>query len=81
MINQKKRLLRIIAGGIIFVAALLADTNNLVLNLVLYLAAYFTVGGDVVWRALRNILRLQVFDENFLMFIATVGAFIIGEYP
>lgn len=81
MINQKKRLFRIIAGGIIFVAALLADTNNLVLNLVLYLAAYFIVGGDVVWRALRNILRLQVFDENFLMFIATVGAFIIGEYP
>ncbi|MGE4588935.1 MAG: heavy metal translocating P-type ATPase [Acidaminococcaceae bacterium] len=81
MINQKKRLFRIIAGGIIFVAALLADTNNLVLNLVLYLAAYFTVGGDVVLRALRNILRLQVFDENFLMFVATVGAFIIGEYP
>ncbi|NLH45140.1 MAG: cadmium-translocating P-type ATPase [Acholeplasmataceae bacterium] len=81
MINQKKRLFRIIAGGIIFVAALLADTNNLVLNSALYLAAYLIVGGDVVWRALRNIARMQVFDENFLMFIATVGAFIIGEYP
>ncbi|MGL5206520.1 MAG: heavy metal translocating P-type ATPase [Acidaminococcaceae bacterium] len=81
MINQKKRLFRIIAGSIIFVAALLAASNNSILNLALYLAAYLIVGGDVVWRALRNIARMQVFDENFLMFIATAGAFIIGEYP
>lgn len=81
MITQKKRLFRLIIGGIIFVAALLADSSNLILNSALYLAAYLIVGGDVVWRALRNIARMQVFDENFLMFIATVGAFIIGEYP
>lgn len=81
MITQKKRLFRLIIGGIIFVAALLADSSNLILNSALYLIAYLTAGGDVVWRALRNIARMQVFDENFLMFIATVGAFIIGEYP
>lgn len=81
MITQKKRLFRLIIGGIIFVAALLADSSNLILNSALYLIAYLTAGGDVVWRALRNITRMQVFDENFLMFIATLGAFIIGEYP
>ena len=81
MINQKKQLFRIIIGGTIFVVALVAGFTNPILNLALYLAAYLIVGGDVVLRALRNITRMQVFDENFLMFIATVGAFLIGEYP
>ena len=81
MINQRKELFRIIIGGTIFVIALVAGFTNPILNLTLYLAAYVIVGGDVVLRALRNITRMQVFDENFLMFIATVGAFLIGEYP
>lgn len=45
------------------------------------MAAYFIVGGEVVWSAARNIVRGQVFDENFLMALATIGAFAIGEYP
>ncbi|MHC1718174.1 MAG: heavy metal translocating P-type ATPase [Acidaminococcaceae bacterium] len=81
MMNQKKQLCRIISGGAIFIVALVSVFDNSMLNLVLYLAAYLVVGGDVVLRALRNIMRMQVFDENFLMFIATVGAFLIGEYP
>ena len=79
--NQKKQLFRIIFGGTIFVIALVAGFTNPILNLTLYLAVYVIVGGDVVLRALRNITRMQVFDENFLMFIATAGAFLIGEYP
>ena len=47
----------------------------------IYLTSYIIVGGEVVLRAGRNILRGQVFDENFLMAIATIGAFLIGEYP
>ena len=81
MMNQKKQLFRIVISGTIFVIALVAGFDNPILNLALYFIAYLTVGGDVVWRALRNIMRIQVFDENFLMFIATVGAFLIGEYP
>ncbi|MGM1046295.1 MAG: heavy metal translocating P-type ATPase [Bacillota bacterium] len=46
-----------------------------------YLVIYLIAGGDVVLKALKNILRGKVFDENFLMSIATIGAFIIGEYP
>ena len=47
----------------------------------LYLIPYAVIGWDVLWRAVRNIARGQVFDENFLMAIATVGAFVTGEYP
>ena len=81
MMNQKKQLFGIVISGTIFVIPLVAGFDNPILNLILYLAAYLIVGGDVVLRAVRNILRLQIFDENFLMFIATVGAFLIGEYP
>ena len=51
------------------------------ISLVLYLIAYFAVGGEVVRAAIRNISKGKVFDENFLMALATVGAFFIGEYP
>lgn len=51
------------------------------LKLILFLASYLVVGGDIVYKALKNIVRGRVFDENFLMAIATVGAFVIGEYP
>ena len=45
----------------------------------LYFAAYFTIGWDILWKAIRNIGHGQVFDENFLMCVATIGAFILGE--
>ena len=79
--NFNNHLLRIGAAAAIFTAALVLDFDNSILNLALYFAAYFIVGGDVVLRALRNILQMRLFDENFLMFIATAGAFLIGEYP
>ena len=72
---------RIIIGGLLFSAGFIITFESSFTNLCFYLTAYFIVGGDVVLRAVRNILRLQIFDENFLMFIATVGAFLIGEYP
>ncbi|HAG43798.1 MAG TPA: cadmium-translocating P-type ATPase, partial [Clostridium sp.] len=76
--NNKNRITRIILGGALFVIALLAKSE---FQLALYLISYIIVGGDVVLKAVKNILRGQVFDENFLMSIATIGAFIIGEYP
>ena len=47
----------------------------------LFLVPYLVIGWDVLWKAIRNIMRGQVFDENFLMCVATIGALIIGEYP
>ena len=46
-----------------------------------YLVVYVLIGGDIVKRAVTNIFRGEVFDENFLMSVATIGAFFIGEYP
>src|SRR5690606_3307657 len=52
-----------------------------VLPVILFVIAYLISGYDVVWRAVRNIFRGQVFDENFLMTIATLAAFYVQEYP
>jgi Cd2+/Zn2+-exporting ATPase len=78
---MKNRLWRIIIGAIFFIVAIVIDINIEWLNIALYLISYIIVGGDIVKRAVRNILRGKVFDENFLMSIATIGAMLIGEYP
>lgn len=78
--RQKKTLYRILAGALVLIAALLAPLDGYY-RLILFLPAYFIIGGDVLLEAFKNILRGQAFDENFLMSIATVGAFAVGEYP
>ena len=76
-----KRLWRIIIGAAVLATAVLLSLNNEWLQIVLFIISYIIVGGDVVKRAVKNIFKGQVFDENFLMSIATIGAFFIGEYP
>jgi len=81
----KKRLRKILIGAALFVVAILANhlipfVADTILGLILFLAAYFVIGGDVIKKACMNIAKGQVFDENFLMLIATVGAFFVGEY-
>lgn len=78
--NNKGELIRLIIGALIFGIATVMKFSNSI-ELVLYLISYVLVGGEVVLGALRNIRRGQIFDENFLMSIATIGAFAIGEYP
>lgn len=83
--KQKNSLLRIIIAAIIFAAGLFIPEGEQFaaiwfVRLGVFLAAYFTVGWDILWRAIRNIAHGQVFDENFLMTIASVGAMVIGEY-
>ena len=82
--NMKKELrnkwVRLVFGIIPFIIALLIKTS-FPIKLTLFLASYIVIGGDVLKKAVSNISRGQVFDENFLMAIATIGAFIIGEYP
>ena len=81
----KKRIKRVAIGAAVYIVAVLFQTLFGELpwfcHLALFLAAYVIIGGDVVKNALRNIGRGQVFDENFLMMIATVGAFFVGDYP
>ncbi|QTJ34736.1 heavy metal translocating P-type ATPase [Dolosigranulum pigrum] len=76
-----KRLWRIIIGAAVLATAVLLNLNNEWLQIALFIISYIIVGGDVVKRAVKNIFKGQVFDENFLMSIATIGAFFIGEYP
>ncbi len=77
---MKKRLWRIIIAALVFIVALLI--NNIEwLQIAMFVISYIIAGGDIVKRAVTNILRGKVFDENFLMSVATIGAFLIGEYP
>ena len=74
----KKKLL---IGGVLFVLGIFVPKTLFIPKLVIFLVSYLVIGGDVLISAFKNILNGQVFDENFLMAIATVGAFAIGEYP
>ncbi len=78
---MKNRIWRISISAVVFIAAFVIDFNIEWLNISLFVVSYIIVGGDIVKRALINILKGQVFDEHFLMGIATIGAFLIGEYP
>ncbi|WP_018248679.1 heavy metal translocating P-type ATPase [Orenia marismortui] len=78
--NLKAEFIRLGIGSIFFIAALLLKLN-LWGELALYGIAYLTIGGKVLARSAKNISRGQIFDENFLMSVATIGAFAIKEFP
>ena len=78
--RQKRTLIRIFLSAAMLILAALLPLSG-VLRLLVFLVPYAVIGWDVLWRALRNIAHGQVFDENFLMALATVGALGIGEYP
>ncbi len=75
-----KENLRLIIGAIIFIVAALLDRDS-VITIALFILSYLLIGGKVLLTAIKNIGRGEVFDENFLMTVATLGAFFIGEYP
>lgn len=77
--KQKKQLTRILAAVIIFIIAVLLPVEGTI-KLAIYLAAYAVIGWDIIWKAIKNISHGQVFDENFLMSVATIGALCLGEY-
>ena len=79
----KKRLIRIIVGAVIYAAAILIDIFAGINHWIvfgIFLVSFLMIGGDVIWKALRNIARGRILDENFLMLIATVGAFVLQDY-
>lgn len=75
----KRSLLRIIVSIVLFIIVLLLPLEGIP-RLIAFLVVYGLIGWDILWRAVRNILHGQVFDENFLMSVATVGAMILGDY-
>ena len=78
---MKKRGIKIIISAILFVLALVIPFSNEWINNVLFIISYLVVGFEILKKAVRNIFRGKVFDENFLMTVATIGAFAIGEFP
>ena len=76
---MKKLAGRLIVSAIFFVAAIIINDSQL--KLIMYAISYISAGGDVVKRAVYNIKDGEVFDENFLMAVASIGAFLIGEAP
>ena len=79
--KMKKRLTRIIIAFLFVIISFLIKFNNSLYNNILFFIAYVIVGYDIVLKAIRNISRGHVFDENFLMTIATIGAILIRELP
>ncbi len=78
---MKKKAIKIIVAFILFLIALIINFNNELINNIIYIIAYIIVGLEIIKKAIRNITRGKIFDENFLMTIATIGAFAIGEFP
>lgn len=81
--DEKQELIGIGAGIVFFITGLVAQYyfDNSLVYISIFVISYLILGGDVLVTALKNLFRGKVFDENFLMGIATIGAFIIGEYP
>ena len=79
--NSKKDLFKIIAGVLVFIFAFYQEATGIEsrYSLIVFIVSYILVGGDVLYKALRNIKTGRIFDENFLMTVATVGAISIGE--
>ena len=82
--EDKKRTIRLAVGAVVYAIGMaltvFAKLPTLA-ELAFLIVAYVILGGDVVWQAVKNITRGQVFDEHFLMSVSTIGAFAIGEYP
>ncbi len=78
---MNKKVIKIIVALILFIIALVLNFNNELVNNIIYIIAYIIVGFEIVKKAIKNIIRGKLFDENFLMTIATLGAFGIGEFP
>lgn len=81
--DEKQELINIGTGIVFFITGLVAQYyfDNSLVYISIFVISYLILGGDVLVTALKNLFRGKVFDENFLMGIATIGAFIIGEYP
>lgn len=78
---MKKKIYKIVISLILFIIAIVGKFNNDLVNNLIFIVSYLIVGIEILKKSIRNIIRGKVFDENFLMTIATLGAFAIKEYP
>ena len=83
MKEETKKIIRLAASGVLFALGLILDkTVGLgYYSLLFYIPAYLIAGYDVLWRAVKNLVRGRALDENLLMTVATAGAFAVGDFP
>ena len=79
--EQKITLARIIVSLLMLAGAWFFESDENIVKIIFFAAAYLVIGGDIVFNAVRNVFHGEIFDENFLMAVATVGAFATGQYP
>ena len=78
---MNKKAIKIIIALILYIFAMVVKFENEWINRSIFIISYVIVGFEILKKAIRNIFRGKVFDENFLMSVATIGAFLIGEFP
>lgn len=78
--GKKTELAEIGVGAVFFIVGMILKENQSLLSLASFVIAYLILGGEIVWTAVKNLTRGRLFDENFLMSLATLAAFVIGEY-
>ncbi len=80
--TNKKDILGIVSGAVLFITGIIAKNMGLIpfVNQIIFVFAYLILGMEIVWRALKNLKNGRVFDENFLMSVATIAAFVIGDF-
>ena len=78
---MKKENIKIVISAILLVVGLVANFDNQLINNAIFIISYIIIGAEIIIEAVKNIFHGELFDENFLMAIATVGAIIIGDYP
>ena len=81
MMIVKKSVIQISISLVLFLISFFISFNNTWIPNILYIISYLIVGAEIVWKAIKNLIKGNVLDEHFLMAIATIGAFAIGEYP
>ena len=81
--DEKVLTIRLIAGAILFAAGIVTENvlSSPLISDILFVVAYIVLGYDIVWNAIKNIFKGHLFNENFLMSIASIGAFAVGEHP
>lgn len=78
---QHHTIIQLVIGVVLFILGYFVATQNSYLQIGLYGISYLIIGGEVLWKSAKNIAKGQIFDENFLMAIATIGAFAIEKFP
>ncbi len=79
--EQKRDIIGILGGAALFAAGILLQDKQEMISIASFVIAYLILGGRIVWKAFQNLTKGHLFDENFLMGVATLAAFAIGEFP